>query len=89
MARITPDKFYHRLTSGPSILAAVVAILLVIGIVIGAYAGMTIFLGWIGFLLYRYFAPEAWPYIGLWSWVGIAFLVNVVIRPFRVQMKSD
>ena len=86
-----PDPFYRRIVGGgpASILAAVLAFLIVVGFVVGLYAGFTILLGWIGFLLYRHFAPETFPYIGLWAWVGITFLVNIFLRAFRVRMNQS
>lgn len=40
--------------------------------------GAVFFVGWILFLTYNAFAPDALPYMGLWTGFGIVFLFNYV-----------
>lgn len=41
------------------------------------------FIGWILFLTYNSFRADAWPYLGLWTAVGVSYLFNYAARKLR------
>lgn len=51
---------------------------------IGIGAAIAIFFaGWIFFLTYNAFRPDAWPYIGLWTAFGLSWLFKYVVNVAR------
>lgn len=52
----------------------------------GAFIGGLVaifFVGWLFFLTYNAFRPDAWPYIGLWTAFGISYLFRYAAATLR------
>ncbi len=48
-------------------------------VVIGLAFGWVLLWGWVAFLIYRSFAPETWPQLGLWTATGIVLLASILL----------
>ncbi len=50
--------------------------------------GTVFFVGWILFLTYNAFAPDALPYMGLWTAFGISYLFRYVVSTVGTALRG-